>query len=74
MRILFPLPDEDFDPTESAIPWAALTAAGHEVAFATPSGQPARADPRILSGKGFGPWKAFLAGSTRIFLIASLVS
>jgi putative intracellular protease/amidase len=60
MRILFPLPDEDFDPTESAIPWLALTQAGHEVVFATPSAQPARGDPRVLTGKGFGPWKAFL--------------
>jgi putative intracellular protease/amidase len=60
MRILFPLPDHDFDPTEAAIPWLALTEAGHEVVFATPRGQPATADPRVLTGKGFGPWKPFL--------------
>lgn len=59
MRILFPLPTRGFDPTETAVPWKALTDAGHEVGFATPDGRPSAADPRILSGRGFGlfrPW------------------
>jgi putative intracellular protease/amidase len=60
MRVLFPLPCEDFDPTEAAIPWKALTEAGHEVVFATPGARVAHADPRVLSGRGFGPWKPFL--------------
>jgi protease I len=55
-----PLPARDFDPTESSVPWRALVDAGHEVWFATPDGAPASADPRILSGRGFGPWRAFL--------------
>jgi protease I len=57
---LFPLPARDFDPTESSVPWRALIDAGHEVAFATPDGQPAAADPRILSGRGFAMWRPFL--------------
>ena len=60
MRISFPLPSQDFDPTESAIPWRALVDAGHEVVFATPEGQPAKADHRVLSGKGFAIWRHFL--------------
>jgi protease I len=60
LRILFPLPAREFDPTESSIPWRALIDAGHEVTFATPDGRPAAADPRILSGQGFALWRFFL--------------
>jgi protease I len=60
LRILFPLPAREFDPTESSIPWRALVDAGHEICFATPDGQPAAADPRILTGQGFAMWRSFL--------------
>jgi putative intracellular protease/amidase len=60
VRIAFPLPNQGFDPTESSVPWRALVDAGHEVVFATPDGQPARADNRILSGRGFAIWRLFL--------------
>ncbi|MFV8751605.1 type 1 glutamine amidotransferase domain-containing protein [Nannocystaceae bacterium ST9] len=60
MRISFPLPSQDFDPTESSVPWRALVDAGHEVVFATPEGRSARADTRILSGRGFAIWRQFL--------------
>ncbi|WP_346017015.1 type 1 glutamine amidotransferase domain-containing protein [Pseudenhygromyxa sp. WMMC2535] len=60
MRILFPLPESDFDPTETAVPWHALREAGHEVVFATPDGRPAQADPRILTGRGFALWRPIL--------------
>ena len=60
-RVLMPLPTHDFDPTESGVPWQVLTEAGHQVVFATPSGQLARADPRMLTGQGLGPLKPFLA-------------
>ncbi len=53
--ILIPLPDNDFDPTEAAVPWQALVRAGHQVTFATPEGIPGRADPVMLTGKGLGP-------------------
>jgi putative intracellular protease/amidase len=56
-RILVPLPDRDFDVTEVAVPWKLLTAAGHEVVFATEAGEqgptPA-ADPLLLRGVIFG--------------------
>jgi putative intracellular protease/amidase len=53
-RILIALPDRDFDPTESAIPWRALHQAGHEVVFATESGAVAACDPLLLTGVVFG--------------------
>ncbi|MDP2368406.1 type 1 glutamine amidotransferase domain-containing protein [Rhodoferax sp.] len=54
-KILIPLPSTDFDPTESAVPWLALTQAGHAVSFATPDGEPGEADPIMVGGKGLGP-------------------
>lgn len=53
-RILVPLPLTDFDPTEVAVPWAALSEAGHHVAFATETGEIALADQKTL-GRGNGP-------------------
>jgi putative intracellular protease/amidase len=52
--IFFLLPEADYDPTESAVPWAALRAAGFEISFATPGGRPAYADDRLVN-RGFGP-------------------
>jgi putative intracellular protease/amidase len=54
--VLMPLPARDFDPSEAAVPWRLLTDAGHRVAFATPEGEPAAADPRMLSGEGLDLW------------------
>jgi putative intracellular protease/amidase len=42
------LPARDYDPTESAVIWQALTASGVDVRFATPDGGPAYADPRLV--------------------------
>ncbi len=52
--VLVPLPNSDFDPTEAAVPWTTLTSRGHAVVFATPDGRAARADERMLTGKGLG--------------------
>ena len=60
LRVLCPLPSHDFDPTEAAIPWAALGAAGHTVTFSTPNGAPAAADPRMVTGEGLGLLKPVL--------------
>jgi putative intracellular protease/amidase len=68
MKVVVPLPRRDFDPTEVAVPWRVLTDAGHEVFFATPDGQPGRADPRMLSGEGLDP-RGFLPGLSRLRLI-----
>jgi putative intracellular protease/amidase len=55
-KVLIPIPARDFDPTEVAIPWRALTRLGHEVAFATPDGRPGQADAIMLTGQGLDPW------------------
>ncbi len=49
-NILMPLPDQDFDPTESAIPWKVCTSRGWRVAFSTEHGNVAQADPHLLKG------------------------
>jgi putative intracellular protease/amidase len=50
-RVLVPVPDRDFDPTETAVPWRTLTREGHEVVFATEAGGAApAADPKLLDG------------------------
>ncbi|HEY2746035.1 MAG TPA: type 1 glutamine amidotransferase domain-containing protein [Polyangia bacterium] len=50
-RVLMPLPDVDFDPTETAVPWRTLTRDGHEIVFATEKGgAPPAGDQRLLDG------------------------
>ncbi|MEQ1640761.1 MAG: type 1 glutamine amidotransferase domain-containing protein [Novosphingobium sp.] len=51
-RILIILPQTDYDPSEVALPWLVWTKAGHEVCFATETGQPAACDPVTLTGQG----------------------
>jgi len=56
-RVLLPLPDRDFDVTETAVPWRLLTRAGHEVVFATERGRDGAApaaDQLLLDGVLFG--------------------
>lgn len=53
-RVLIPLPSEDFEPTEAAVPWRCLRSAGVEVVFATPDGKPGACDPLALEGVVFG--------------------
>ena len=50
-RILIPLPSYGFDPTEVAIPWKLLTQAGFEIVFATPIGEQASPDSKMLKGE-----------------------
>lgn len=56
MKILIPLPQRDFDPTEVAVSWQILAGAGHDVIFATPEGKLAPADPVMLDGIGLDYW------------------
>ena len=56
MKVLMPLPHADFDPSEAAVSWKILRAAGHEIAFATPDGRAACADPVMVSGIGLDFW------------------
>lgn len=57
-RVLIALPDIDFDPTESAIPWLRMQEAGMEITFATSTGGIAAADPLLISGVLFGKIRA----------------
>ena len=52
--LLMPLPDRDFDPTESGVPWCTMRDHGHNVVFATPTGRTALADPKMVTGEGLG--------------------
>lgn len=70
--VLIPLPNRDFDPSEVAISWQLLRAAGHRVCFATPDGQPAEGDPLMLTGEGLDPW-ACLPGLRRLKLVGLLL-
>ena len=70
-HIIMPLPDHDFDPTESATPWKMCTERGWKVAFSTEQGQVAQADHRLLMGPVRGPlgaWKKALAAYRRMTL------
>jgi putative intracellular protease/amidase len=53
-KILFPLPDHDFDVTEVAVPWQLLREAGHEPVFATEAGATPACDPLLITGVVFG--------------------
>ncbi len=53
-RVLFPLPDRDFDTTEVAVPWHVLREAGVDVVFATEAGAVPETDPLLLTGVLFG--------------------
>jgi len=60
-RVLIPLPNYGFDPTEAGVPWSFLHLAGHHVVFATPTGEVAHADERMVTGKDLSFMKsAFL--------------
>jgi protease I len=59
-NVLMPLPDEGFDPTETGVPWRTLRQCGHNVVFATPTGEIGRPDPRMLTGEGLGILAAVL--------------
>lgn len=70
--VLIVLPSRDFDPSEVAISWQLLCAAGHRVRFATADGQAAVGDPLMLTGEGLDPW-ARLPGLRRVKLLGLLL-
>jgi putative intracellular protease/amidase len=59
-KILIPLPDYGFDPTEAAIPWKILSEKGFELVFCTPDGVQAYGDRLMLKGERLGIWKPVL--------------
>jgi protease I len=48
--ILIPIPEKGFDPSEVAVPWKIWSSNGHKVTFATPDGEIASTDERMLTG------------------------
>lgn len=54
-HVLIPLPDTDFDPTESATPWRVCMDRGWTATFATEHGKVPTADQRLLMGFVRGP-------------------
>ncbi|HEX7673353.1 MAG TPA: type 1 glutamine amidotransferase domain-containing protein [Bdellovibrio sp.] len=71
--ILIPLPSQDFDPTECAIPWKILTDHGVLVRFATPDGKIASCDQRMLHGTDLGIFKVLLAADRNAFRAYTLL-
>jgi putative intracellular protease/amidase len=51
-RVLVPLPDTDFDPTETAVPWKVLSDKGHEIVFATEEGKKPACDHLLVRDEG----------------------
>lgn len=66
--VIMPLPHHDFDPTEVAVSWSILRAAGLRVRFATPDGQRAHTDPVMISGEGLDVW-GFIPGLKKLRLV-----
>ncbi|HEY2215198.1 MAG TPA: type 1 glutamine amidotransferase domain-containing protein [Acidimicrobiales bacterium] len=64
-RVLIPIPERDFDPTEVAVSWKVLSQLGHTVSFATPNVAPAQGDELMVSGRGLDPW-GFIPGLSRL--------
>ncbi|AGK98403.1 type 1 glutamine amidotransferase domain-containing protein [Clostridium pasteurianum] len=53
-KILIPIPDEGFCPTEVAVAWRDFYENGFQVTFSTETGKIGKADPLLLSGVIFG--------------------
>ncbi|HWD56543.1 MAG TPA: type 1 glutamine amidotransferase domain-containing protein [Acidimicrobiales bacterium] len=70
--VLMPIPACDFDPTEVAVSWQVLRAAGHDVVFATPSGHVGEADDLMVTGQGLDPW-GFVPGVRRLTMVGRLL-
>ena len=59
-RILIPIPNKGFDPSEVAIPWKLISEKQVEIVFATPHGEKASTDERMLNGEKLGFFKSVL--------------
>jgi putative intracellular protease/amidase len=70
--VLMPIPACDFDPSEVAVSWQVLSAAGHDVVFATPSGQVGEADDLMVTGRGLDPW-GFVPGVRRLTVVGRVL-
>jgi len=68
IKVLIPLPNHDFDPSEVAVPWKIIRAAGYQVVFATPDGRRGYPDPMMISGEGLDPW-GWIPGLRKLRLV-----
>jgi putative intracellular protease/amidase len=71
-KVLIPIPQRDFDPSEAAIGWSVLKRLNHSVAFATSDGKPGRADELMLTGEGLDVW-GFLPGLRHLVAVGALM-
>ncbi len=53
-KILFPLPDHDFDLTEVAVPWKLFKQQNYHITFATEQAAVPACDPKLITGVLFG--------------------
>ena len=72
MKIIMPVSGNDFDPTEVAVSWQIVRAAGYDVEFATCDGKRGYADPMMMSGEGLDPW-GWIPGIKKIKLLGLLL-
>lgn len=56
IKVIIPIPNHDFDPSEVSVTWKILRAAGFEIDFATADGQRGYPDPLMINGEGLDPW------------------
>ena len=59
-KVLIPLPSYGFDPSEAAITWFVLNERGISFSFATPDGERAHADKKMVTGETLGILKCAL--------------
>jgi putative intracellular protease/amidase len=71
-KVLIPIPERDFDPTEVAVSWKVLTGFGHSVQFATPGGAPGVADEMMISGEGLDLW-GWIPGLRKAVVVGRLL-
>lgn len=72
MKVIIPIPNDDFEPSEVAVSWKLLRDAGHEVVFATPDGKRGYADPLMLTGVGLDPW-GFIPGLRELRVVGGIL-
>lgn len=74
-KILIILPLNDFDPTEVAVPWAALCTAGHHIVFASDGGAHSLADAKTLGAAAAPlPPKSLLVHDDNAALYAQMLA
>ena len=71
-RVVMPIAERDFDPTQVAVVWRALRDKGIEVRFATASAEEATSDRMLLTGEGLDVW-GFIPGLKRVKLLGLLM-